>query len=43
VVEQAHSWNLLVDHANQNQLSTSDSLLPPSKLPMDLTKEEGKS
>jgi hypothetical protein len=28
---------------NQNQLHTSDSLLQPSKLPMDLTKEEGKN
>jgi hypothetical protein len=27
----------------KSQLNTSDSLLPPSKLPMDLTKEEGKS
>jgi hypothetical protein len=27
----------------ENQLNTSDSLLPPSKLPMDLTKKEGKS
>jgi hypothetical protein len=25
----------------RSQLNTSDSLLPPSKLPMDLTKEEG--
>jgi hypothetical protein len=43
MVEQARLCNLLVDHMNQNQLSTSDSLLPPSKLPMDLMKEEGKS
>jgi hypothetical protein len=43
MIEQARLCNLLVDHMNQNQLSTSDSLLPPSKLPMDLTKEEGKS
>jgi hypothetical protein len=27
----------------KSQLNTSDSLLPPSKLPMNLTKEEGKS
>jgi hypothetical protein len=27
----------------KSQLNTSDSLLPPLKLPMDLTKEEGKS
>jgi hypothetical protein len=43
MVEQTGLCNLLVYHMNQNQLSTSDSLLPPSKLPMDLTKEEGKS
>jgi hypothetical protein len=43
VVEQARLCNLLVDHMKKNQLSTSDSLLPPSKLPMDLTKEEEKS
>jgi hypothetical protein len=27
----------------KSKLNTSDSLLPPSKLPMNLTKEEGKS
>jgi hypothetical protein len=43
VVEQACLCNLLVDHMKKSQLNTSDSLLPPSKLPMDLTKEEGKS
>jgi hypothetical protein len=43
MVEQARLCNLLVDHINQDQLSTSDSLLPPSKLPMDLSKEERKS
>jgi hypothetical protein len=43
VVEQACLCNLLVDHVKENQLNTSDSLLPPSKLPMDLTKEEGNS
>jgi hypothetical protein len=43
VVEQARLCNLLVDHMKENQLNTSDSLLPPSKLPMDLTKKEGKS
>jgi hypothetical protein len=43
VVEQARLCNLLVDHMKENQLNTSDSLLPPSKLPMDLTKEEGNS
>jgi hypothetical protein len=43
VVEQARLCNLLADHMKKSQLNTSDSLLPPSKLPMDLTKEEGKS
>jgi hypothetical protein len=43
VVEQGRFCNLLVDHMKENQLKTSDSLLPPSKLPMDLTKEERKS
>jgi hypothetical protein len=43
IVEQARICNLLADHRNQYQLSTSDSLLPPSKLPMDLTTKEGKS
>jgi hypothetical protein len=38
MVEQARLCKLLVDHRNRNQLNTSDSLLP-----MDLTKEEGKS
>jgi hypothetical protein len=43
MVEQACLFNLLVDHINQGQLNTSDSILPPSKLPMDLRKEERKS
>jgi hypothetical protein len=43
MVEQTRLCNLFVDHMNQNQLNTSNSLLPPSKLPMDLRKEEGKS
>jgi hypothetical protein len=43
VVEQARLCNLLADHMKKSQLNTSDSLLPPSKLPMDLTKVEGKS
>jgi hypothetical protein len=43
VVEQARLCNLLVDHMRKSQLNTSDSLLPPSKLPMNLIKEEGKS
>jgi hypothetical protein len=42
-IEQALLCNLLVDHLNQNQLNTSNFLLPSSKLPMDLTKEKGKS
>jgi hypothetical protein len=43
MVEQAHLFNLLVDHVTQGQLKTSDSILPPSQLPMDLTKEGRKS
>jgi hypothetical protein len=43
VVEQARLCNLLVDHMKKSQLNTYNSLIPPSKLPMDLTKEEGKS
>jgi hypothetical protein len=43
VVEQARLCNLLADHMRKSQLNTSDSLLPPSKLPMNLIKEEGKS
>jgi hypothetical protein len=43
VVEQARLCNLLADHMKKSQLNTSDCLLPPSKLPMELTKEEGKS
>jgi hypothetical protein len=43
MVEQAHLFNLLADHINPGQLNISDSLLPPSKLPMDLRKEERKS
>jgi hypothetical protein len=43
VVKQARLCNLLVDHMRKSQLNTSDSPLPPSKLPMNLTKEEGKS
>jgi hypothetical protein len=42
VVEQARLCNLLVDHMKKSQRNTSDSLLPPSRLPMDLTQEEGK-
>jgi hypothetical protein len=43
VVKHACLCNLLVDHMKKSQLNTSDSLLPPSILPKDLTKEEGKS
>jgi hypothetical protein len=43
VVEQARLCNLLADHMKKSPLNTSNSLLPPSKLLMDLTKEEGKS
>jgi hypothetical protein len=43
VVEQARLCNLLADYMKKSQLNTSDSQLPSSKLPMDLTKEEGKS
>jgi hypothetical protein len=43
VVEQARLCNLLADHMKKSPLNTSNSLLPPSKLPMDLTKEEGES
>jgi hypothetical protein len=43
VVEQGRLCNLLLDHMRNSQLNTSDSLLPPSKLPMNLIKEEGKS
>jgi hypothetical protein len=43
MVEQAHLFNMLVDHINQGQLNTPNSLLPPLKLPMDLRKEERKS
>jgi hypothetical protein len=43
VVKQTRICNLLVDHMRKSQLNTSDSLLQPSKLPLDLTKEGGKS
>ena len=48
MVEQARLFNLLVNHTNQSQQSQDsnqhilESLLPPSKLPMDLRKEERK-
>jgi hypothetical protein len=40
MVEQARLFNLLMDHVNQDQPQASDSILPPSQLPMDLRKEE---
>jgi hypothetical protein len=40
MVEQARLVNLLVEHVNQGQPQDSDSILPPSQLPMDLSKEE---
>jgi hypothetical protein len=43
MVEQAHLFNFLVDHVNPDQLNNSDSMLPPSQLPMDLSKEERNS
>jgi hypothetical protein len=43
VVEQGRLCILLADHMKKSQLNTSDSLLPPSKLPMNLIKEEGRS
>jgi hypothetical protein len=43
MVEQARLFNLLVEHVNQDQPQASDSILPPSQLPMDLSKEESES
>jgi hypothetical protein len=43
MIEQARLFNLLVGHVTQGQLKTSDSMLPPSQLPMDLNKEESKN
>jgi hypothetical protein len=40
MVEQARLFNLLVEHANQDQPQASDSILPPSQLPMDIRMEE---
>jgi hypothetical protein len=36
MVEQAHLFNLLEQYVNQDQPQASDSILPPSRLPMDL-------
>jgi hypothetical protein len=35
MAEQARLFNLLEEYVNQDQLQTSDSILPPSRLPMD--------
>jgi hypothetical protein len=40
MVEQARLFNLLVEYVNQDQSQASDSILPPSQLPMDLREEE---
>jgi hypothetical protein len=40
MVEQARLFNLLVEYVNQDQPQVSDSILPPSRLPMDLREEE---
>jgi hypothetical protein len=40
MVEQARLFNRLVEYVNQDQPQASDSILPPSQLPMDLRKEE---
>jgi hypothetical protein len=40
MVEQARLFNLLEEYANQDQPQASDSILPPSRLPMDLRAEE---
>jgi hypothetical protein len=40
MAEQARLFNLLEEYVNQDQLRASDSILPPSRLPMDLRAEE---
>jgi hypothetical protein len=40
MVEHARLFNLLVEYVNQDQPQASDSILPPSRLPMDLREEE---
>jgi hypothetical protein len=42
MVEQACLFNLLEEYVNQDQPQASDSILPPSRLPMDL-KAEGEA
>jgi hypothetical protein len=39
MVEQARLFNLLVEYVNQDPPQASDSILPPSRLPMDLRVE----
>jgi hypothetical protein len=40
MAEQARLFNLLEQYVNQDQPQASDSILPPSRLPMDLRAEE---
>jgi hypothetical protein len=40
MVEQARLFNLLEEYVNQDQPQASDSILPLSRLPMDLRAEE---
>jgi hypothetical protein len=40
MVEQARLFNLLEEYVSQDQPQASDSILPPSRLPMDLRAEE---
>jgi hypothetical protein len=40
MVEQARLFNLLEEYVNRDQPQASDSILPPSRLPMDLRVEE---
>jgi hypothetical protein len=41
MVEQARLFNLLVEYVNQDQPRFPDSILSPSRLPMDHREEEG--
>jgi hypothetical protein len=40
MVEQARLFNLLEEYVNRDQPQASDSILPPSRVPMDLRAEE---
>jgi hypothetical protein len=40
MAEQARLFNLLEEYVNQDKPQSSDSILPPSRLPMDLRAEE---